>query len=101
MIKETMANARKHFKIVLYASSNVPTYPNGQIGYLVASLDDSLDLKVPKFKFSEDDIEKLDLKYYNTEIHTASFVVPNFVKHIIYWRFVNKIFTISLTNILI
>lgn len=79
-----MENARQHFKTVLYASSNVPTYPNGQIGYLVAALDETYDLKMPKFKFPENDIEKLELKYYNADIHTASFVVPNFVKKAIY-----------------
>lgn len=79
-----MENARQHFKTVLYASSYVPTYPNGQIGYLIAALDETSDLKTPKFKFPENDIETLELKYYNADIHTASFVVPNFVKKAIY-----------------
>lgn len=84
MIQETMANARQHFKTVLYSWSSVPTYPNGQIGYLIAGLDNNNDLKMPKFKFSEEETDKLDLKYYSTDVHTASFVVPNFVKKVIY-----------------
>lgn len=84
MIKETIANAKQHFKTVLYASSNVPSYPNGHIGFLVAAIDEDYDLIKPKFKFSEEDYDKLELKYYNADIHSASFVVPNFVKKAIF-----------------
>lgn len=84
MIKETMSNARQHFKTVLYSTSNVPTYPNGQIGYLVGAIDAGYDLQIPKFKFTEEDLEKLEIKYYSSDVHTASFTVPNFVRKVIY-----------------
>lgn len=58
--------------------SSIPTYPNGQIGYLVASLDEEIDLTKPVHKFSGEELEKLNLRYYNAQIHEASFILPNF-----------------------
>lgn len=84
MIKQTIRNARQHFKTVKYASSNIPSYPNGQLGYLIAALEDVYDLTTPIFKFTEEELEKLELKYYSHDIHAASFAVPNFVKKEIY-----------------
>nr|CAH7737816.1 unnamed protein product [Callosobruchus chinensis] len=83
-IKQTMNNCRKHFPNVRYASSSVPSYPDGQIGYLVASLDASLDLTKPSFKFTQEQITEYNLRYYNDEIHSAAYVLPNFVKKEIY-----------------
>ncbi|KAJ8949180.1 hypothetical protein NQ318_021673 [Aromia moschata] len=78
--KKTVKNCRKHFKTVKYAISSVPSYPDGQIGYLVAALEENVDLAKPKFKFTETQIEDLKLRYYNDEVHAASFVLPNFAK---------------------
>lgn len=76
-VKETIENCKKHFPVVKYALSSVPTYPNGQIGYIVASLNKNSDLTNPVFRFSEKEIEDLDLRYYNANVHQASFVLPN------------------------
>ncbi|CAG9772320.1 unnamed protein product [Ceutorhynchus assimilis] len=77
-VKETLKNCQKHFPAVKYSISSVPTYPNGQIGYLVASLDENVDLTKPVYRLSENQIEALSLRYYNSQIHEASFVLPNF-----------------------
>nr|CAI5845325.1 unnamed protein product [Callosobruchus analis] len=61
-IKQTMNNCRKHFPNVRYATSSVPSYPDGQIGYLVASLDASLDLAKPFFKFTQEQITEHNLR---------------------------------------
>ncbi|XP_074040492.1 spermidine synthase-like [Leptinotarsa decemlineata] len=79
-VKQTMENCKKHFPIVNYATSSVPSYPDGQIGYMVATLNKSLNLKKPVFRFTEKQVEELELRYYNDEIHSASFVLPNFVR---------------------
>lgn len=79
-VKETIANCKNHFKSVRYAHSSVPSYPDGQIGYLMASLDEKIDLAKPRFKFTEKQIEDLNIRYYNEELHGAAFVLPNFVK---------------------
>ncbi|KAJ8965453.1 hypothetical protein NQ314_004124 [Rhamnusium bicolor] len=83
-IKQTINSCKKHFSTVRFATSSVPSYPDGHIGYVVATLDENLDLTKPSFKFSEKQIEELELKYYNDEIHAAAFVLPNFVKNVLY-----------------
>ncbi|XP_057658560.1 spermidine synthase [Diorhabda carinulata] len=79
-VKKTVANCKQHFKTVKYAYSSVPSYPDGQIGYLVATSDENNDLKTPKYKFTPKQIDELELKFYNDEIHSAAFVLPNFVR---------------------
>lgn len=74
---ESIKHCRKYFKTVKLATAMVPTYPNGQISFLVASLDDK-DLTVPQSFLANDVLAQLN--YYNAENHSAAFVVPNFVK---------------------
>ncbi|XP_066261790.1 spermidine synthase [Euwallacea similis] len=82
-IKQTMKNCGKHFPVVKYATSNVPTYPNGQIGYLVAALDGSRDVTKPILRFTDEDIEEMKLRYYNPQIHEASFVLPTYFSKVL------------------
>ncbi|KAF7284727.1 hypothetical protein GWI33_021736 [Rhynchophorus ferrugineus] len=79
-VRETIKNCKKHFPTVSYAVSSVPTYPNGQIGYLVASLDKEVDLTKPTTKFLDKEVDEYQLRYYNAQIHEASFVLPNSFK---------------------
>lgn len=79
-IKKTLDCCRKHFKNVSYARCSVPTYPNGEIGFVIATDDVTLDLSKPKYVFTEEQLDQLKLRYYTPEIHTASFVLPNFVR---------------------
>lgn len=72
--------ARESFSKVAYAYSSVPTYPSGQIGYLLATNDDSVVFEEPKTKFSETQCEALKLKYYDTQVHAAAFQLPRFIK---------------------
>jgi spermidine synthase len=39
-VKETLESCRKQFKNVAYAVSSVPSYPCGQIGYIIGCLDE-------------------------------------------------------------
>lgn len=82
-VKETLKNCQRHFEVVNYATASVPTYPTGLIGFVIASRKSQDDLTVPKLKFSNEDIEKLNIRYYNSEIHSASFVLPNVVKKLL------------------
>ncbi|ENN76160.1 hypothetical protein HUJ04_000004 [Dendroctonus ponderosae] len=70
-VKQTIRNCQTHFPLVEYAVSSVPTYPNGQIGYLVAALDPDLDLTHARHP-----LEELGLRYYSPEVHQAAFVLP-------------------------
>lgn len=39
-VKETLESCRRQFKNVAYAISSVPSYPCGQIGYIIGCLDE-------------------------------------------------------------
>lgn len=78
-VRETMLNCKKYFPIVKYATTNVPTYPSGQIGFVIASIDQHNKINQPKIMFTTDEINTMHLKYYNTQMHSSSFVLPNFV----------------------
>lgn len=79
-VEQTINHCKKHFDVVRYALASVPTYPCGQIGFVVASLNAGAKLDEPVRKFSEAELKSMSLKYYNYEIHKASFTLPNFVK---------------------
>lgn len=81
-VKDTMNNCRKHFQAVKYAIASVPTYPTGLIGFVIGALEKDVDLTVPKYKFCDEEIQQLNLRYYNDDIHKAAFVLPNFAKNI-------------------
>eukprot|EP00658_Telonema_sp_P-2_P030949 TRINITY_DN23274_c0_g2_i4.p1 TRINITY_DN23274_c0_g2~~TRINITY_DN23274_c0_g2_i4.p1 ORF type:complete len:279 (-),score=57.18 TRINITY_DN23274_c0_g2_i4:185-1021(-) len=72
-ITPMMKFCRDMFDHVEYASCMVPTYPSGQIGFLLCSKD-STHPKVAR-SWSHP-----SLRYYNTEVHQAAFVLPEFVR---------------------
>lgn len=72
-VKATMEHCRKHFAVVDYAITSVPSYPCGSIGFIIASTDGQHQLKAPKKVFSEQELDDMDLKYYSTENHRAAF----------------------------
>lgn len=82
-VQDTVYNCKKHFDVVAYATSSIPTYPTGQIGYVVASLNPNVNLRIPKFQVLDKEVEELDLKYYNSDVHSAAFVLPNFAKKVL------------------
>jgi len=63
-----------------YATGYVPTYPCGQIGYLLASKNPATDFKEPVTVFSEEEKDKMKLRYYDEDIHRTAFVLPRKVK---------------------
>jgi spermidine synthase len=70
-VRSLMKICRTLFINAYYSAMYMPTYPGGNIGICVAS--DSIDPRIP----SGDDPKFLeDLKYYNTELHSASFILP-------------------------
>jgi spermidine synthase len=77
-----MDSARKVFPVVRYAWSSVPTYPSGQIGFLICSNDAQIDPSKPRFTFSKE-FETSKLKYYDANIHEAAFVLPGFARRVL------------------
>ncbi|KAF6173037.1 hypothetical protein GIB67_006413 [Kingdonia uniflora] len=85
LIQDMISICRQTFKgSVHYAWTNVPTYPSGVIGFLLCSTDG------PPVNFLNpiNPIEKVkgalkfrrELRFYNSEMHTAVFALPSFLK---------------------
>ncbi|GBB87365.1 hypothetical protein RclHR1_13800005 [Rhizophagus clarus] len=80
LITEVQSYCRDIFSVVEYAYTTIPTYPSGQIGFILCSIDDQVNLKKPLRKWSEEEEEKL-CRYYNSQIHEAAFILPQFTKN--------------------
>ncbi|CAN6213811.1 unnamed protein product [Urochloa humidicola] len=88
IIEDIVANCRQVFKgSVNYAWTTVPTYPSGVIGFMLCSTEGpTVDFQHPVINIEEDEHStksKGPLKFYNSEIHTASFCLPSFAKRVI------------------
>ncbi|MCJ1394427.1 putrescine aminopropyltransferase [Xylographa bjoerkii] len=79
LITELRKSCLAIFPRVEYAYTTIPTYPSGQIGFLVCCKDKNRNLKEPLRSWSEEEEEKL-CKYYNKAIHSAAFVLPTFAR---------------------
>lgn len=79
IIKDLKAACKKVFPVAEYAYTTIPTYPSGQIGFMVCSKDPDANVKKPLRTWSESEESTLN-RYYNKEIHEASFVLPNFAR---------------------
>ncbi|KAI8564991.1 hypothetical protein RHMOL_Rhmol03G0225600 [Rhododendron molle] len=85
LIQDMISICHETFKgSVHYAWTSVPTYPSGVIGFLVCSTEGPpVDFIHPINPIEE--IEgalkhRRELRFYNSEIHTAAFALPSFVK---------------------
>ncbi|KAF8523492.1 S-adenosyl-L-methionine-dependent methyltransferase [Hysterangium stoloniferum] len=67
---------RKIFPVVEYAYITIPTYPAGQIGFIVASKQPGRDLSKPLRPVP-------NTRYYNSALHTAAFTLPEFARVIL------------------
>jgi len=76
LIKNLLDFSKKIFNNVQYAYCSIPTYPCGQIGFIIGSLGDKCN--IPKRN-----PELGNLRYYNKDIHTASFLLPQFAKNML------------------
>jgi len=78
LIKRLLDQSRELYKHAEYAFTTIPTYPCGQIGFVICSLRDESP-SVPVREIPTD-----DLRYYNKEVHRASFVLPQFASKVLY-----------------
>ncbi|KAL0948362.1 hypothetical protein HGRIS_010944 [Hohenbuehelia grisea] len=76
LITDLRRMTRGLFPVAEYAFTTIPTYPSGQIGFMVASKEAGRDLKKPVRHVK-------DTRYYNAEVHKAAFVLPEFVRTIL------------------
>ncbi|XP_046618135.1 spermidine synthase [Neodiprion virginianus] len=78
-VSQTLSNCRSMFPVASYCIVSVPTYPTGQIGFVLGSLNTSTDFKEPVQKFSEKELDDMKIRYYSANVHRAAFVLPRFV----------------------
>jgi spermidine synthase len=99
LIGDTLEMCKRVFEngSVSYAYCTIPTYPSGQIGFVLASkpnLDEStVEFSKPSRKApmtennnnnSKESSKSLKpLRYYNSEIHSAAFCLPTFAKEFV------------------
>eukprot|EP00794_Sanderia_malayensis_P006271 gene6271-6992_t len=82
-LKGLQIQSGKHFTMVKFGFVSVPCYDVGQNGFVICSDEDekaSNRVTSPYWKFSDEEIDRMDLKFYNSQIHQYSFVLPTFLK---------------------
>lgn len=72
-ITEVRDRARNIFPVTEYAYTTIPTYPSGQIGFMVCSKEPGRNLREPVRQVS-------DTRYYNQDIHRSAFILPEFAR---------------------
>ncbi|OMH85187.1 Spermidine synthase [Zancudomyces culisetae] len=81
-IKTVLDFSRNIFPVSEYAFTTIPTYPSGQIGFILCSKSQETNFKEPLRRWSPEQELKL-CKYYNHKIHSAGFVLPNFTRSVL------------------
>lgn len=77
LIAKVVSACRAIFPSVEYAYTTVPTYPSGQIGFIMCSLDPSKHA-IDRPKRAPVAALQDKLQYYSPEIHATAFVLPQF-----------------------
>jgi len=88
-VKLTLESCKKQFPTIGHAVTTVPSYPCGQIGFIIGSLQPNHKLNEPAKVFSKEEIDAMNLRYYTSETHKAAFTLPRFVEKKNYMK--NKI----------
>lgn len=75
-IADLHKTAKGIFPVAEYAFTTIPTYPSGQIGFIMAAKAEGRNLRIPLHKVP-------NCRYYNSEVHNAAFVLPEFGRAIL------------------
>lgn len=78
LIRPLLTACRRVFPTVGYAYTAVPTYPSGQIGFVVCAKEANAVLDEPTRKPSAK--VQAQLQYYSPAMHKAAFVLPEFAR---------------------
>eukprot|EP00744_Colponema_vietnamica_P006651 GILI01009649.1.p1 GENE.GILI01009649.1~~GILI01009649.1.p1 ORF type:complete len:306 (+),score=86.58 GILI01009649.1:51-920(+) len=78
MIRDLYSSCKKIYDSVEYAFTTIPTYPSGQIGFLVCGngTPAGVSFKNPARQPSAEHLA--NLKYYTSDVHQAAFALPKF-----------------------
>ena len=80
LIKSMQDFCKDLYPQVGYAFTTVPTYPSGQIGFTLCSLDKDTQFSSPRRVLSSEEVKRMGLRYYNADVHRAAFVLPEFAR---------------------
>mmetsp|Transcript_17632 Transcript_17632/g.21365 ORF Transcript_17632/g.21365 Transcript_17632/m.21365 type:complete len:328 (-) Transcript_17632:56-1039(-) len=80
LISDVLASCGNLFPVVDYAYTTIPTYPSGQIGFIMCCMN-NVDLSTPAMKVPDHMLPKL--RYYNNDIHRAAFTLPQFAESVV------------------
>jgi spermidine synthase len=83
LIKEVLTFTKSLFPSVAYGYASVPTYPSGQIGFIIACKDPNRDLRKPLRKWTPEEEKRL-CRYYNSRMHEVAFILPQFAENALY-----------------
>jgi spermidine synthase len=81
LIKPLVESISATYSSVEYAYTTIPTYPSGQIGFIIATKGRTT-CKIPDRKPTDE--MQAGLKYYTSELHGAAFVLPAFAQRAIH-----------------
>jgi spermidine synthase len=87
LIAPLMKSLSNNFSSIEYAYCLIPSYPSGTIGFIIAGKERGSCMK-PVRELTEECASLM--KYYTSEIHEASFVLPAFANQAIYGDSSNK-----------
>ncbi|KAJ3104196.1 hypothetical protein HDU97_009451 [Phlyctochytrium planicorne] len=80
LIKKVLDSSKKMYPVVEYAWASVPTYPCGNMGFILCCNQEGRIIRNPCRRFTKE-FEAANLRYYNAEVHSAAFVLPQFTKN--------------------
>lgn len=79
LISDVLHITKNIFGNSKYAYTTIPSYPCGQIGFIVSSKDNLVNVNIPVRSVPN----SMNLKYYSKKIHKASFILPEFSRKIL------------------
>jgi spermidine synthase len=81
LIGEVLKHCTQVFPSVDYAFTTIPTYPSGQIGFLMCSTTPNAVLRQPA-RIPAPSLQA-QLKYYTPAVHASAFVLPAFAEAVV------------------
>merc|ERR1740124_735764 len=83
LISPLIKSISQTYRVVEYCFTTIPTYPSGQIGFIIARKGDGTCKKPARTPTEE---QEEGMQYYSSEVHEASFVLPAFAKRAIFGK---------------
>ena len=81
LISQMVKFSQELFPVVDYATFNVPTYPYGALGFLFCGNSETTSFKAPLRIFTQDELDKLDVRVYSLEYHRGAFLsLPRYIR---------------------